>query len=356
MIALLVDVRFSPKVQYFARSALKCAPGEIKFAFPCAFPFFISLAKRSSRLSDLFKVLDMCTSDELCIDMVQMRMTWELRQLNYSLLDCESLLDMNVLGAGEALVFNRVAPVPKPSACAELSSMVLFDVCPLSAGARLAVSEGPFEQAGGSATPIASGDEADADNFDALPDDMLADVQECLDSVMHAGHVLDEFELEADPLPDRIEEVHQDALDQDVLEDALEAAVVAEVSPVGDVQLALSSQVSSTGYVSSPAGIWSTLGSIGRVTSWPAHKPMLVRSVSMKCYLHPGCTSPAKGRSKVSDQFLLEWLFAGVHEPGAASGRKKELGSLHRALFVTRFAAVNTPAASSSAAASSSGP
>ena len=174
---------------------------------------------------------------------------------------------------------------------------------------------------------------------------------------MHAGHLLDEFDLETSPLPDRIEEDDQDALDQNLLEDAVEAAVGAEVSPVGDVDLALSPQVSATGYVSSPAGIWSTLGSIGRVTSWPAQKPMLARSVSMKRYLHPGCTCPAKGRTKVSDQFLIEWLFAGVHEPGAASGRKKELGSLHRALFVTRFAAVNNTAASStSAAASSSGP
>ena len=177
MIALLVDVRLSPKVQYFARSALKCTPDEIKFAFPCAFPFFISLAKRASRLSDLFKVLDMCTSDELCIDMVKMRMTWELRQLNYSLFDCESLLDMKVPGAGEAIVFNRVAPVPKPSACAELSSIVVFDVRPLSLGAGLAASEGALEQAGGSATPIASGDEADAENFDSLPQDMLDDIQ-----------------------------------------------------------------------------------------------------------------------------------------------------------------------------------
>ena len=126
-----------------------------------------------------------------------------------------------------------------------------------------------------------------------------------------------------------------------------------ELTPAECAEVA---QVSGMGYITCPLPPWDSKPMIGRLTSWPEARPMLLRSVSLKCYLHPGCGSPAKGRWAVSDNQLLRWLFSGVCEEGATKHRKHELRLLHAAAWQPIFdeGIAPPPATAEGSAASSS--
>ena len=88
------------------------------------------------------------------------------------------------------------------------------------------------------------------------------------------------------------------------------------------------------GFISCPRQPWAEFASIGRITTWPANKPMEKRSVSCKCHIHAAkCSSPARMRIAVTDEELLAWLFAGKCEPLASAGRCDELTKEHKALW-----------------------
>ena len=97
--------------------------------------------------------------------------------------------------------------------------------------------------------------------------------------------------------------------------------VAAEPDFPSHVVAAQACAVSPLGYVSCPLGLWSCRPSIGRLTSWPASKPVALRSISMTCYLHPNCSSPAKRRGAVSDDQMLQWLFFGSSAGWGNPGR-----------------------------------
>ena len=127
-----------------------------------------------------------------------------------------------------------------------------------------------------------------------------------------------------------------DASDADAERGALAAAEAPPVPTVAD--LVTSAEVDRAGYVTSPIHPWGRRA-IGRITTWPAHKPLENRSVSAKCYLHPGCASPAKSRRTCSDAVLLEWLMSGqVPPPGATHEVKQAMIAAHRAQFAAIFA------------------
>ena len=62
----------------------------------------------------------------------------------------------------------------------------------------------------------------------------------------------------------------------------------------------------------------------GRITSWG-------KNVSVKCAVH-GC-SKAKGRAKVTDGQLAEWLRRGVEEVPVVLGDPKAAQRRHEAMF-----------------------
>ena len=108
--------------------------------------------------------------------------------------------------------------------------------------------------------------------------------------------------------------------------------------------------ISSMGFVTSLAGPWASIPIIGRLTDWPKKNPIPLRNCTMKCYLHPGCTTPAMKRYNVDNDQLLRWLFLGeIPAKDATPAAKKVLTQAHKALWVSQFV-VGAATASSSGA------
>lgn len=114
---------------------------------------------------------------------------------------------------------------------------------------------------------------------------------------------------------------------------ALAAATAAPPHLPSSADYVANCDVSASGYVTTSLPPLSGVAIVGRITSWPAHKPEMSRSVSCRCYLHPGCTSPAKSRRAMPNEVLLRWLFAGEHLPEGTAAEKKAAGREHMRLF-----------------------
>lgn len=115
------------------------------------------------------------------------------------------------------------------------------------------------------------------------------------------------------------------------------AAGQAADEPLAEPALASAAEtavISGLGYISCPTAPWNAIAAIGRITTWPANKEERFRSVSCRCYLHSSCVSPAKGRSKVTNEQLIAWLLSGEIPPaGASSAAKTAMGVAHKAKF-----------------------
>ena len=76
---------------------------------------------------------------------------------------------------------------------------------------------------------------------------------------------------------------------------------------------------------------WSSMTDkqIGRITTWPEHKPYELRSISCQCYRHSGCKSRAYKTRQATEQMLMTWLYSGKVEPGCTKGRTAELKQEH---------------------------
>ena len=102
-------------------------------------------------------------------------------------------------------------------------------------------------------------------------------------------------------------------------------------------ELAARAEVSATGYVSIadlPRSAY--LRHPGRITTWPESKPLEHRSVSIRCYFHPGC-SVAKVRARVTDLRLLEWLFSAEVDMSAPIAEQHAVRARHKASFCDIF-------------------
>lgn len=70
--------------------------------------------------------------------------------------------------------------------------------------------------------------------------------------------------------------------------------------------------IDSIGSISCSLEPWLSWGVLGKLTTWPSHKPEAQRSMSVKCALHYKC-SVAKKRNLGTDEKVLWWLYsAGV--------------------------------------------
>lgn len=187
--------------------------------------------------------------------------------------------------------------------------------------------------------------------FQGIPDSLADDIAEVIDDLNFGGG----------DLVDAMAQGDNDVLDAEVDDvDAVQAAIEADAdgasgagshdAPPALGALVASASVSPLGYVNSAHPMFSDVPNVGRITSWPSSVPEMRRSMSCKCYLHPSCGSPAKGRKTVSDDLLLRWLFAGDYEQDVSRDRKRELGEAHRAKWKALFSAHVANAASTNSA------
>lgn len=367
----LLDSRARPKMQIFARCT---APGNgqgIFFTMP-DFPVALRLATGGSTISARFQALSLCTSDTLCLELAQLGMDWAFRPLVWSLVEGSgNLLDMLATSAEEPLQFQPKARRPRcPKVAPEFAVMASLekDLRAETPGAPPSSNERvpgalDAEAADADQAQEFEGAEFEQGDFGELPEDVVADV------LAEFGRLFGEEEMGDDFLEPAAADGEGDDQTEDaaLLAEDLEAQVAAaEGSPAESsgegagealdpaVVAAAAATISPTGYVSSSAGAWSEVAMVGRITTWPAHKPEETRSVSCRCYVHTNCRSPARRRFAITNEDLLRWLFSAVREPGAPRARQQELAKQHQAQWQVLFPpAARQPAggASSSSAA-----
>ena len=107
--------------------------------------------------------------------------------------------------------------------------------------------------------------------------------------------------------------------------------------PPGPADYVATCTMTPLGYISTTLPPLSALAVVGRITDWPADKPEPDRSCSCRCYMHPGCTTPAKRRRFLTNDLLLRWLFAGDFLPDGTREEKKAAGERHKRMFKDMF-------------------
>lgn len=374
---LVVDVKQRPKMQYLGR----CSPKDVSqvvFDMPANLPMVMSLRGATSGLSKRFQSVDICTSDDFCHQLCSYgALSWSIAPLEWSWVDgAGNLLDMQVSAIGEVFETSSVrvrAPRVKHK---DLDCVDLFgDVNPFADGLPLrgvlgevAVPpppQAPAQQDAKQDRDLEDINSESSSDFEGLPPDVVDDIREDLREELQ----IDLPELSAKPQVEANaagsaaagedllggesdnEEVALRAIEASA-PDALQAAPV-DAPPTAE-DAANAATVSPGGYISCPLGLWASQPSIARITSWPSSAPMQSRSVSARCYIHSGCTSPAKRRWAVSDKDLLLWVFSGRVEQGASPARRRELATEHKAKWRELFPA-GGPAPASREAAPPSG-
>ena len=144
-----------------------------------------------------------------------------------------------------------------------------------------------------------------------------------------------EASLKADLEASSGDDVDGGPIDVPVNGDDVVAAAPRDASPA---EAAAAARIGVAGYISCPIPPWDTVPNPGRLTTWPDHKPLAQRSVAVRCYLHSGCTV-TKGRSRVTDDLLLKWLFSGEVVPKTATAAYRAAKkAAHLSLFKTMMA------------------
>ena len=379
LVVMLIDARFSPKMQFFGVCRLKGSIGDFSLSLS-ALPCVVSLATETSAISKKFRTLMLMTSDELGMSMLGRDMDeWGIAPLKWEMVvGAGSLMDMRVTEIGEN--FTAAPRIPRiVNAASNVMDVLDMHDDPVAFGERMGAQQGQSSAASGGNT-AAAGDElhveaegfldfaadAHAEALEGLPRDLMFDIMEETGDREPGG---DDLLAEEPPFD---EEISHDgdvgferALDeQDVQQiDAFSFCAASDGGEMPSVAEAVQKALTTPlGYVSCELGPWLAKPMLGRLTSWPESQPQQSRSVSMKCYLHPNCTSPAVKRWKIiSDDVFYMWLFnSKIPDPGATTVTKKALGAEHKAAWATVFSSMNSatlvpvPAASSSGAASSS--
>lgn len=353
IIGLLVDARYSPKMQYIVRCA---AIDEENCAFQSAkpVPFMVSLCSSAPRLpgNAALQVLDLATSDEWCWALLQKKRCWRLGGVQHTTrCDTPDLLHMDVLGYEplfETVVKRRA---PKPTTMP--TELDIDD--PFGCGAA-AVGEAASSRAAGPLQPMgAPGGEDDGDvdlsemlNPDVFDDNCAEAVGEAWDDVERPKGIIDESDFAK--LPD--EGVQAENSGGVVMEEAISLLAAHAAAPAeaedddapeevrappappplpGLEEVVAAATMDAGGYVRSQFMPFSSRDPAGRLTSWPKSKPLAQRSFSMRCYFHVGC-SLAKGRHAMSDQGFLRWLFSAEVTPDADSATRRAQGVRHMAM------------------------
>lgn len=372
---LLADARFSPKMQYYAHCHMLDAN-----ASPSDPPFDIAISSRAPRLPGNAgkQAIDIRTSDEVAHMCVAAAEYWEMVEVRYSI-DCEaaSLVRMRVEGFHD--VFEKVsAPRWKFAASAADLPPELDVDDPLMVGQELAAGQAghadgpPFGLAGGGAAHDVLADdlgaEDDADDLFLNLADGGGAVPDHDDDEASQGDLSDhDFEerpgdLAAESAPAGEVEAMVGAMEEVVGVAGAAASSSSDSAALATIdELVRSATFTAQGYVSTDIEPFCRQKPCGRVTTWPASKPLHQRSVSMRCYMHPSC-SFAKPRSKVTDSDLLSWLFSmPPPELGSSSAQRKAAGQEHMLLLrakrndFSRVGESSTGAASSSSAAGATG-
>ena len=355
-------------MQFFTYCVLPAAPEQIDIAMPGVFPFRVKIAVRASRLSALFRSVYDITSDELGMHTVDKNMTWKLAPLQWAWTCDGGLLDMDVIGRGEEFEPPKKVKRTKANRADPMPDVLLLD--PLAFGRAAGAAFRMDVDAGDGDAAAAGGDgddrdqdpehvpddggnplahNADFDAMDGLSDGDLSDIAHVLADVAQGGcDVPDLGSIGPEAAADV--DLETDAEAEEAAPPAAAAAAAADDSGIGhDIgvaaltprELAVRAEVSDTGYVSVADLPWSAYARHpGRITTWPANKPVEQRSVSMRCYLHPGC-SIAKGRLRITDLRLLEWLFSAEVNIGAPVAEQHAMRARHKAAFNDIF---NRPA------------
>jgi hypothetical protein len=340
IIVLCALRRKRPAMQVFARCSLGGAAGPAVFACPPA-PFQVTARSCPSRLCAACDCVELCTSDELALELARLRHDWILIPLVWSEpCDVESLLVFDVTALEQPLPAKAPRRHTPQGARDLLSTLASLGSAPLQPPAEH--GENTHEQ---------SGSEDEDRPMAGFPADFAGDV---------AAELAEEcglFEAAVADLDEALNPVSADAgaesdaeAEAIALEEPVAVAAGIDGQAAAAVPAAEAAVVDEGGWVSCPVEPWCRLGSVGRITTWPATKAMKDRSVSVKCFAHLGCSSPARKRAAVTDAALLEWLFAGTCEPFCPRGRSEDLAREHKALWATVIDArrvVAVPSASS---------
>jgi hypothetical protein len=189
LVVLLIDARFSPKMQFFGVCRLKDSIGDYSCSLS-ALPCVVSLATEMSAISTKFRTLMLMTSDELGMSMLGRDMDeWGIAPLKWEMVvGAGSLMDMRVTEIGEN--FTAAPRIPRTVNVASNVLDVLDMRDPVAFGERLGAQQGQSSAA--SACNIAAGDElnveaegfynfaadAHAESLEGLPRDLMFDIME----------------------------------------------------------------------------------------------------------------------------------------------------------------------------------
>ena len=359
----LVLRRLKPVVQIFARLALQ-ESGSLEFVSP-AFPFIVQIPARGARTDPRHNVANLCTSDEFALSLAQSRGTWVIRPVLWEEVNtARSLCEARVIGFGDPHI-----PTSHVS-CRHIQSVSLCDLLDEMAQETKRFGRLSSTESRPTAPPpiddelVDPIDALDADMMEGMPNDFVDDatteLQESMGVVApidDAGIVLDDpSACIVDPSTSIVDSKKKDAPcegDSDLDIEAVQALLVAEgvdatsgkeVEPpssgggasgshsgLPSPDLVASAVISDTGHVSCPLKPWCEFTNIGRITTWPDHLPMDKRNVSIKCHMHPNCSSPVRTRRHFTNEALLTWLLTGACESIVSDGRSKELAKEHKA-------------------------
>ena len=390
VIVWLVLRRLLPKVQYVARVALR-ESGSLAFVSP-AFPFLVEITTRTSRTDARQQAVHLCTSDELALDLARLKNKWVLRPVHWEEVHAEgSLLVARVVGLGEAFV-------PKRHAKQRRTTQSMSDILDEIAGDPSEFA-GPRGRGATSSAPVTEHAEEAVDVEDVLEDgmgmvdelmdgmppefreDVLDEIEEALGAIvaeeLAADDLLDASSKGA-PMPtdDCLESREGPVLESD--DDAVRVEKwAADLSsstgpstsgassscggsksggiPLSIDEVLLASVVmDDSGYVTCSLPPWNAWATLGRLTTWPADVPMEKRNVSLKCHMHPKCSTPVRRRKNVTDKEMICWLLHGTcDELLPTASRADELAKEHKAAWARVIDGMRGVAASTSAAASS---
>ena len=354
-VALLADVRYRPKMQMFARCHLRADSQEAEFFVCPDLPYTISLSVRPSRLARAVPALYLQTSDELCMSLLEQCRTWEIIPVAARIL-ChhDTLLQWEIIGHDEAFqeaVVVRRAPRSRAAQDLpdefDLGDPVAFGLAQVSSAA----GRSPLGDAADEAQQrvplhdvdeVSDGQWSDPEAYDGVAPDCLEDIEEALletsNLPANSGGADGIAAGSVDPFSNPGPEVVCD------LEQALEPILDTDVPPADEPaapcagDAALGAQQNARGYITSTIEPWRSHGGlVGRISTWG-------RNVSMKCYMHIGC-SVAKARHTVSDEFLKRWLFSAIPPaPHCIGIERSNLGRQHMDEFQRMFSNENRAA------------
>ena len=334
-IVLLVDPCYRPKCQILAWCGVRDKSHGLVAHWDVQAGTIVSLLERDSSLSRRFRTVHFTTSDDFGMELARRSRRWSLQELSWRFPDdAANLLDMQIESIGAVFRPPERATAAR-RANEELAALNILDAGdPFEMGraaARRLNAEPARAPDGERASQQPADIMSDIVDWQELPADLLQDVLR--EAEQEEGALAEGgdagFAMEGDDVAGEASADEADCLE------AVEAEGEAERRPPSPAELRGSCHIDGRGYVTSPHPPWAGKHpGVGRLTTWPESKPVERRSVSMRCYLHPKCVTPARVRTKVSDDLLLRWLFGGcVPETGASRAREEELGKEHRALF-----------------------